>query len=469
MKKIKFTTLFLLATGISTSAFAHDYVESCKNMQVPIYDTNAADDALAGAVIGGVLGKVVTKKDQGAAAGALIGGIIGAEQSKKKIVGYKNERKCENIRLDPHAHKQTNWNNPDNGSININNSVKSETKEEIRIRKRVEMSQVALNYFGFNVGKADGISGRRTKDGIKSYQDFIGIEPTGELSISDLKVLVDCEESSKASGETALADRLKTLQYCATLEYSSKSASDDLSQLKNENIMDDQQQITYLGLVRENHMNSKNNVSLNQKRVEALNSRIKSYNYKGPLIDLPKDVNIDYFMKTPFELDYIKSVNPTTGQTVSDKFVVNPIIDSSNNLYYNLNFLELNGDWSVVSMRVDGIDIDESKKLVEAINTASNWNDETKKRKIRQNISKFLDCIPDCSNKVNVNIYNTLSFEVTKSGDTYLKIQQSESDFVLMEMETAIVLSAYIDYLNKVHKFSSESNLSDKEIDSIFK
>lgn len=45
---------------------------------------SAGGDALAGMIIGGLLGKGVTGDDKGAAAGAIIGGVIGADKSTGK-------------------------------------------------------------------------------------------------------------------------------------------------------------------------------------------------------------------------------------------------------------------------------------------------------------------------------------------------------------------------------------------------
>lgn len=79
----------------------------CENIEVPIYEDvqrkgNAAEGALAGMIIGGILGKGVTGKDDGAAAGAVIGGLIGADKGSKpkterRIVGYQNQRQCSEV------------------------------------------------------------------------------------------------------------------------------------------------------------------------------------------------------------------------------------------------------------------------------------------------------------------------------------------------------------------------------------
>ena len=92
MKKLTIGLCAMLA--MSSTAFAHEAqvtdvnknvinrvpynVEVCTNV------TSGGDksgDMLKGAIIGGILGNVVTKKDHGAAAGAVLGGIIGHDNS----------------------------------------------------------------------------------------------------------------------------------------------------------------------------------------------------------------------------------------------------------------------------------------------------------------------------------------------------------------------------------------------------
>ena len=75
-------------------------VEVCKDVQVPVYGNvgsgASAGDVLGGMIIGGLIGKGVTDKDQGAAAGAVIGGMIAADknQSRQGVTGYRTERQC---------------------------------------------------------------------------------------------------------------------------------------------------------------------------------------------------------------------------------------------------------------------------------------------------------------------------------------------------------------------------------------
>ena len=77
--------------------------QNCSIQKVPIYgkiqskpDTGAV---VGGAVLGGIIGKAVTKKDRGAAFGALVGGALANENQKTKtttgVVGYENRQKCQ--------------------------------------------------------------------------------------------------------------------------------------------------------------------------------------------------------------------------------------------------------------------------------------------------------------------------------------------------------------------------------------
>lgn len=75
--------------------------KSCKTVEVPIYGGGggaSAGDVLGGMIIGGLLGKGATGKDNGAAAGAVIGGMIAADKkqnSNRPIVGYRQEQHCQ--------------------------------------------------------------------------------------------------------------------------------------------------------------------------------------------------------------------------------------------------------------------------------------------------------------------------------------------------------------------------------------
>jgi uncharacterized protein YcfJ len=75
---------------------------TCRDIEVPIYgmvQRNGASsgDVLTGMLFGGLLGKGITGKDNGAAAGAVFGGMIAADRAQgtdRVITGYTLEQRC---------------------------------------------------------------------------------------------------------------------------------------------------------------------------------------------------------------------------------------------------------------------------------------------------------------------------------------------------------------------------------------
>ncbi len=60
--------------------------------------------------------------------------------------------------------------------------------------------QVALNYFGFPVGTADGVLGQRSRAAIRDYQATMGYAPTGELTTFERDHLVGSYHRAQAGG-----------------------------------------------------------------------------------------------------------------------------------------------------------------------------------------------------------------------------------------------------------------------------
>ena len=77
--------------------------QNCSMQKVPIFGKiQSKPDAgavVGGAVLGGIIGKAITKKDKGAAVGAIVGGVLANENQKTKsstgVIGYENRRKCQ--------------------------------------------------------------------------------------------------------------------------------------------------------------------------------------------------------------------------------------------------------------------------------------------------------------------------------------------------------------------------------------
>jgi hypothetical protein len=77
-------------------------ITKCEIQKLPIFQNTGTgtDDVgafVSGAIMGGILGKVITKEDGGAAVGAVLGGALANESQKnnsKQIVGYEKKEVC---------------------------------------------------------------------------------------------------------------------------------------------------------------------------------------------------------------------------------------------------------------------------------------------------------------------------------------------------------------------------------------
>ncbi|MCW8841830.1 MAG: hypothetical protein OQK00_00280 [Rhodobacteraceae bacterium] len=85
---------------VASQAFAGSYEVRCETKSVPYEDTvkgGNPEKVIGGAIVGGVIGKVVTKKNAGAAAGAIIGGAVANESSRKTVTKYRDVETCTNV------------------------------------------------------------------------------------------------------------------------------------------------------------------------------------------------------------------------------------------------------------------------------------------------------------------------------------------------------------------------------------
>ena len=87
----------------SQTVFEQIPFQSCSIQKVPVYGQIQSQPdvgaVVGGAVLGGIIGKAVTKKDKGAAVGALVGGALANENQKTKtttgIIGYEDRQRCQ--------------------------------------------------------------------------------------------------------------------------------------------------------------------------------------------------------------------------------------------------------------------------------------------------------------------------------------------------------------------------------------
>ena len=89
-----------IAVLIASQAFAGSYQVQCETKKVPYQTTvkgGSPEKVIGGAIVGGVVGKIVTDKNAGAAAGAIVGGAIANETSKKTVTKYRDVETCTKV------------------------------------------------------------------------------------------------------------------------------------------------------------------------------------------------------------------------------------------------------------------------------------------------------------------------------------------------------------------------------------
>lgn len=102
-----YATITKVVPNYTNSGTSQQAYQSCEVVSVPVTRTetvreggSAGEGALAGMIIGGILGKGVSGNDKGAAAGAVIGGIIGADQGgngrvvERNVTRYEDREVC---------------------------------------------------------------------------------------------------------------------------------------------------------------------------------------------------------------------------------------------------------------------------------------------------------------------------------------------------------------------------------------
>ncbi|TDE41110.1 peptidoglycan-binding domain-containing protein [Antarcticimicrobium sediminis] len=70
-------------------------------------------------------------------------------------------------------------------------------------REQNRQAQIALNYFGYNVGGADGVLGRNSRNGIRRYQADMGYNVDGYLDQHEMNFLLGSHQRAMSSAHMA--------------------------------------------------------------------------------------------------------------------------------------------------------------------------------------------------------------------------------------------------------------------------
>lgn len=107
------------------------------------------------------------------------------------------------------------------GGIIVNEMNKNKQRQQAAARSRTVYSsqreanrqvQVALNYFGYNVGVADGVLGRNSRAGIRRYQSDMGFVVDGYLDPHEQDFLLSSHQRAMASAHMAPYNQIVATQ-----------------------------------------------------------------------------------------------------------------------------------------------------------------------------------------------------------------------------------------------------------------
>jgi peptidoglycan hydrolase-like protein with peptidoglycan-binding domain len=121
-----------------------------------------AGDAIAGAIVGGILGHAITKNEM--------------QKKQQQQQQYRQQ------------------------TVRRSSSSSISSAE----RERNREVQTALNHFGYPVGTPDGVLGSKSRGAISQYQALLGYQPTGQLSDYERTILVNGYHRAVAGGQQTM-------------------------------------------------------------------------------------------------------------------------------------------------------------------------------------------------------------------------------------------------------------------------
>lgn len=178
---MKLVAVTVASVLIATQAFAGSYQEKCRTTNVPYQTKGKAkpEAVIGGAIIGGVVGKVVTGDDGAAIAGAVVGGVIGNETSKKTVTGTRAVTTCKTVYVPDRIEDE---------------GVLRQTLQDLNDGKPVSKEMVMDAQYTIGV-TADGSWGRKSQQAADAYlANFTPTAPLYSLVVNDVVITISDDE-----------------------------------------------------------------------------------------------------------------------------------------------------------------------------------------------------------------------------------------------------------------------------------
>lgn len=161
------------------------------------------------------------------------------------------------------------------------------------------------------------------------------------------------------------------------------------------------------------------------------------------------------------------------GQVGNGEFWLEPIVKDTGELIYRLNFVDPSEQNERVSSSFD-LSLDELVQIREALERVHDWSETAKENKVRMRYEKSAVCFPSekCEQKVTGNTSTEVVFLIYEDGATGAQIIRNKGAFAeryTMSMESASMLSAYLDYVDAAAKQEYNSgSLTKESLDQMF-
>jgi peptidoglycan hydrolase-like protein with peptidoglycan-binding domain len=400
----------------------------------------------------------------------------------------------------------------------IAESNKSYQPRSNRSRVRVTPSedtrqiQISLNHFGFDAGQPDGVMGRKTRSAVSDFQQFLGYQPTGQMTVFEQQFLADSYaqsisgtsssgSASPSAPRTVLIERRARLYPTEQAGAASNPTAIQIDQL-NPDLSDSEaaqgdesldrlvvayedikNQVALLQTMME-HQQSKEAGPSKEVIVEALAEAIASQEilatgieeqakrtYNTPIY--PDNANrtvtaikaSEIFPRIPY---YVP------GTTEIGEMWVVPTVTDDGYLKFLFNFMDPEAEYGRVRESVD-LESVELPQVAEALKKVERWSDQAQKAEIRRNFLKRAYCVPekDCAERKPGNSSTEVIFAIYEDGGTAAKIQRNKGSFSSsynFSIKSAMLLVAYMEYMADIgsREFNAGS-MTDDELDAIFK
>jgi hypothetical protein len=345
------------------------------------------------------------------------------------------------------------------GNTEKNNRQNRETNYVEKRVKGTEYNrfiQRSLNYFGFNAGTIDGIMGPKTKNAILEFKKYADMELTNSLSKQEAKVLYECRKSSQSSGESSLADKRKTLNYCVSNDLQKKS---DMKKELQSTVYHDDSALwnTITIFYMEQRPSMKNRDILSSLKV------VSSNNSDSPKYNLP---TLFDFLNDTVDFTYETEESPDVKKVLS----ITPYLSGANELTFNLKYLDKTKKYTLNAMTLNQ---DDAMALIDGLNTVIRFQNIAESEEIYEKFTKQVSCFPssECGkSKIRTEVY----YKQTGRGDevkSYIIDFKKEENFssVFSYDENNRLLS-YLDFLNNLHKDEfGRNDYSKEDLEQIFK